>query len=153
MGPNWDSLVQFLNQRIELEAANYRGAVAAYRADRKRIDRDRADARDLIRWAQTWGVNADDVRQMSTRLTWNISDGWQYCPSQYYPTEVCAAVAAAVSDAIVSKHRNARLAEPGINPITGEPSANPCKGLLASIVDYIAACDARAGRRLARWFR
>lgn len=149
----FESLLEFLDKPIRLDSNNYRGAVAAYRADRKRIDRDRADARDLIRWAKTWGVTVDDVRHESTRLTWNISDGWQYCPGQYYPTEVCAAVAAAVSDAIVSKHRHARLAEPGIIPLTGEACANPCKGLLTSIVDYIAACDKRAGRRLARWFR
>lgn len=135
--PDWPSLGRFLVRGTRLESDNYRGALDAYRADRRRIDRDRADARELIRWAQVWGVEPAAVARQLSRLTWSESHGWEYCAGQYYPVEVCGAVAQAVAGAIIDHHRGNRLYHHKVESITG----------------YIAACGGPGSRRLARWFR
>jgi len=151
--PTWDNLSAFLVRGTRLETDNYRGAPDAYRADRRRIERDRADARELIRWAQVWGVEPAAVAHQLSRLTWNDSHGWDYCAGQYYPVEVCGAVAQAVSGAIIDHHREKALANPPIDTATGRAVENPCAGLFESISAYIAACGGPGSRRLARWFR
>lgn len=135
--PDWPSLGRFLVRGTRLDTDNYRGSPDAYRADRRRIDRDRADARELIRWAQAWGVDPATVARQLSRLTWSESHGWDYCAGQYYPVEVCGAVAQAVAGAIIDHHRENPLAHRGAD----------------SIPAYIAACGGPGSRRLARWFR
>lgn len=151
--PTFKSLLEFLDKPIRLCGDNYRGAPEAYRADRRTILRDREDARMLIRWAQTWGVDPETVPTANSRLSWSANAGWHYIAGQYYQTEVCATVADAVADAIVEEHRNRiRLAMP-IQIATGYPVGNPFSTLLRDIVAYVSACNPREGRRLARWFR
>jgi hypothetical protein len=151
--PTLETLRAFLDRPIRLNSDNYQGAPDAYRADRHKIVRDREDARALIRWAQTWGVTADDIADADLRLSWSVGAGWDYVPGQYYQTEVCAAVASAVADAIMDEHRVRIDNACPIDPATGAPVANPYSSLLRDIVAYISACNPREGRRLARWFR
>jgi len=151
--PTFETLRAFLDRPIRLNSDNYQGAPDAYRADRQTIDRDREDARALIRWAQTWGVTPDDIADANSRLSWSVGGGWDYAPGQYYQTEVCAAVANAVADAIVREHRVRIDTACPIDPATKAPIANPYSSLLIDIVVYISACAPREGRRLARWFR
>ena len=151
--PTFQSLLAFLAQPIRLNSDDYRGAYDAYRADRQTIDRDRKDARSLIRWAQTWGVTPDDIADATSRLSWSVGASWEYVPGQYYQTEVCAAVANAIADAIVREHRVRISNAWPIDPATNAPVANPYSSLLTDIVVYISACAPREGRRLGRWFR
>lgn len=140
--PTWDSLRAFVGQRVRLEGANYSDA-ASYRADRKRIDRDRADARELIRWGETWGVDPAMVIGRLSRLTWGAETGWDYIPGQYYPTEVFGAVCRAVSEAILQAHCDRERAR------GGEASIAQQAHWAAA---YIRACGGRGSRSVARWF-
>lgn len=129
-GADWASLRDFVAKPLRLCPGNYRGAADAYRADRGRIVRDRQDARLLIAMAEAGGIPASAVS--AGRLSWSTGHGWHYVAGQYYPTEVCAAVCAAVSVAIRAGAGHA--------------------GHLAWYITN--AGHARSGvRRLARWFR
>ena len=129
--PTFASLLKFLDKPIRLCGDNYRGAPDAYRADRRRIVRDRQDARVLIGLAIAWGAPASALQGASSRLSWSAANGWTYVPGQYYQTEVCAAVANAVSIAIID--------------------ARPGPDRVADVLRQLAGT--RSGRRLARWFR
>jgi len=151
--PTFETLRAFLDRPIRLNGDNYQGAPDAYRADRHTIDRDREEARMLIRWAQTWGVEPETVASDNSRLSWSANAGWHYIAGQYYQTEVCATVAHAVAEAIAQEHRIRICYKHPIELATGDPVANPFSTLLRDIVAYISACNPREGRRLARWFR
>ena len=125
--PTFASLLKFLDKPIRLCGDNYRGAPDAYRADRRRIVRDRQDARVLIGLAIAWDAPASALQGASSRLSYSAADGWNYVPGQYYQVEVCAAVANAVSVAIID--------------------ARPVADVLRELA------GTRSGRRLARWFR
>lgn len=151
--PTFDGLLDLLKKPIRLCAANYSGAPGAYLADRRTIVRDREEARMLIRWAQAWGVDAQAVADSSSRLNWSANAGWDYIPGQYYQTEVCASIASAVADGIVKEHQNRMLSAGPIAVTTGAPVTHPFSTLWRDIRSYIAACNPREGRRLARWFK
>jgi len=136
--PTWDSLRAFVGQRIRLDGANYSDA-ASYRADRKRIDRDRVEAREMIQIAETAGIDPGSVP--TTRLTWDAATGWDYTPGQYYPTEVFGAVSRAVTDAIWQTTFDQ------IHAAGGEPNRNAIVREARNL-----ATNARAQEAVTRWF-
>lgn len=136
--PTWDSLRAFVGQRVRLEGANYSEA-ASYRADRKRIDRDRADARALIDIAEAAGIDPEFLT--GYRLGWDAKKGWDYTPGQYYPTEVFGAVCATVSSAIWESTFDQ------IHAAGGEPNRNAIVREARNL-----ATNARAQEAVTRWF-
>lgn len=136
--PTWDSLRAFVGQRVRLEGANYSDA-ASYRADRKRIDRDRADARALIDIAEAAGIDPESVP--ARRLAWDAATGWDYTPGQYYPTEVFGAVCGALTDAIWQTTFDQ------IHAAGGEPNRNAIVREARNL-----ATNARAQQAVTRWF-
>jgi hypothetical protein len=155
--PTWDSLSRFLSQPIRMNFADYGhgpDAVKAYQAARAKIARDRADARFLISAAERmWEIKPILASLSSSRLTWSPNNGWEYCAGQYYPTEVCGAVACAVANVIFDYHRDIELASPPVDMATGRPVENPCKGLGKRISDALEWRGGPGSRRVARWFR
>lgn len=138
---DWTSLRAFLARPIRLDACNYQGAPDAYRADRRTIVRDRADARSLIELAEAWGLSAASAAQ--GRLSFG-SGGWHYVPGQYYPTEVCRAICAAVSLQISLTY-----------PVRARLIGEGARGAVAWHVwthDGRPVTLSRSGRKLRRWF-
>ena len=95
----------FVNQRPGLEFANY-GCAASYRAELRRITKQRSDALQLLRAVELReSISAEDLievfpRAYSGRLELTETKGKPalfYCAGQYYPTEYRAAVCAALA--------------------------------------------------------
>lgn len=106
------ALYKWTAQRPGLEFVNY-GDVSAYRAEMRRITRQRRDAEALIRYCEIRdSITADDLRGAlsSGRLTW-AEDGkgggsLDYCTGQYWPTEYRAAVSRALSGLLWARFRD-----------------------------------------------
>lgn len=99
-------LYTFINKRPGLEFGNY-GDHAIYRAEIRRITRQRADALKLLRAIELRDsiTAADIVAAFNGRLTLGANKGklcLDYCTGQYWPTEYRAAVARLASSLLWS---------------------------------------------------
>ena len=149
MEPTWNSLSEFVSQRIYLDPDNY-STRADFLADRARINRARKAARVLIDFAgDCWAVDAASVRSSRLHFTHR---GWDYIPGQYYPTEVLEAVCQAIADACVS-HASAKYAEwPAINVANGQPITYSPRHHSMNCAAYIRACGGSGSELAARFF-
>lgn len=101
------ALRRFVAFRPGLEYANY-GDPAAYRAEMRRITKQRHDAETLLDYVERTSITADQLRAafrnaFSGRLSLVESDTGMrldYCTGQYYPTEYRAAVCAVLVSAL-----------------------------------------------------
>jgi hypothetical protein len=133
-----NALAAFIRQRPSLEFANY-GDAAGYRAEQRRIARDKRDAETLlqaVRWRD--GITAEDLVRAaegaySGRLTIQVDSASQktlgdtgrcsdcgrvridYCTDQYFPTEYRRAVAAVCASALWDHEHDAYRVEPRTN--------------------------------------
>jgi hypothetical protein len=103
------ALERWIEQRGGLEFGNY-GDVKAFRAEQRRITRQRDDARALLS-AVAWrtSIDAAELRRafnsaFSGRLSivdkLNGEIGLDYCTGQYFPTEYRAAACAGLAEAL-----------------------------------------------------
>ena len=115
------ALDRFARQRPGLEYGNY-GDATAYRSEMRRITRQLADARTLLRAVEHSGITADQLREAfraySGRLAITETDKGirlDYCTGQYWPTEYRAAVCAVLASALWDYYRDdfAASAKPG----------------------------------------
>lgn len=93
------ALFNWVAQRPGLEWANY-GDAKLYRAEMRRITRQRHDAETLIRFVyRADSIPADAIMAElngAGRLSWD-GDHLDYCTGQYWPTEYRAAVCCLLS--------------------------------------------------------
>lgn len=97
------ALYLWIAQRPGLDFHNY-GDIRRYRAEMRRIQRDLADARALIRAVELSSIEGEHLLAAmrgaySGRLTWT-GRGLDYCTGQYWPTEYRAAVCAVCASAL-----------------------------------------------------
>lgn len=134
------ALRAWIAQRPGFDPCNY--DAAGYRADCRRVARQRRDALEMLRFVElsasiTGPMLADSFRHsFSGRLSWN-GVRLDYCTGQYWPTEYRAAAAAVLAGAIWAWLRNECC-----------PHDEPHKG------DWIRSAARRNfGRSIAsRWF-
>lgn len=92
------ALDRFIRSRPGFDPANYAGAPAAYRADSRTAQRDRADALDLLAAVACRNVAAQyllDELTRGNRLTWDRETrSLHYTAGRYYPTEYRALASA-----------------------------------------------------------
>ena len=106
------ALDAFIRQRAGLEYGNY-GDPTSYRAEQRRITKQRHEAETLLAYVERSGMDADTLlsgfRAFSGRLTWTPADPdkasvgggrLSYCTGQYFPTEYRAAVCAVLASAL-----------------------------------------------------
>ena len=97
------ALRNWISQRPGFDSRNY--DAAGYRADCRRVAKQRRDALEMLRFIELSGsitspmLNAAFHDAFSGRLSW---DGVRlsYCTGQYWPTEYRAAAAAVLASAI-----------------------------------------------------
>lgn len=113
-------LYRHISQRPGLEWGNY-GDSSTYRAESRRITRQLADARQLLRAVELSGITAAALKDAfrgaySGRLSLEQrADGkWalSYCTGQYWPTEYRAAACAVLSAALWSYKREQCMPAP-----------------------------------------
>ena len=109
----------FVNQRPGLDFNNY-GCAKSYRAELRKITRQRADALQLLRAVELRdSISAKDLiapfeTAFCGRLSLVETKGklaLNYCAGQYYPTEYRAAVCAVLASVLWGYYREA-LADP-----------------------------------------
>lgn len=101
----------WINQRPGLEYCNY-GDPTAYRAEYRRIQRQKNDALELLHAVDRSNITADNLlagfRAFSGRLQ-IVPDGdefrLEYCTGQYFPTEYRAAACAVLASALWAYYR------------------------------------------------
>lgn len=131
-------LYTWIHQRPGLEYGNY-GNLSNYRSEVRRIGRQLADARTLLRQVELSGIGAPELmaafRAYSGRLsivpgkkpgTWAL----HYCTGQYWPTEYRAAACAVLSSALWAYKRDNAPVDAGRH----EPHSN-----LQNLGDYLRA--------------
>ena len=115
-----NALRDFTNKRPGLEARDYISdwrdseGRRAYRSESRAITRDLHDARQLIRYVELSGIDADKIIEASKRAfagrleikTEGDSVKLDYCVGQYFPTEYRKAVCAVMASAIWNYRRD-----------------------------------------------
>ena len=97
------ALRSWISQRPGFEPGNY--DAAGYRADCRRVAKQRRDALEMLRFVELSGsitgpaLNAAFHDAFSGRLSWN-GVRLSYCAGQYWPTEYRAAACAVLASAI-----------------------------------------------------
>ena len=115
MPPAWcSSTWQWISQRPGLDPCNYDRT--GYLADSRTIQRQRRDARELLRAVQlrdsiTGDMLAESFRAFSGRLQWD-GEKLTYCTGQYWPTEYRAAACAVLADCLWYFVRGHAMPEP-----------------------------------------
>lgn len=102
-----NALGVFIRQRAGLEYGNY-GDPSTYRAEQRRITKQRHDAETLLRYVASTGMSAETLLSgfdaFSGRLTFTPGGTGggrlSYCAGQYFPTEYRAAVCAVLASAL-----------------------------------------------------
>ena len=102
-----NALDAFIRQRAGLEYGNY-GDPTSYRAEQRRITKQRHEAETLMAYVRRSGMDTDTLlagfRAFSGRLTFtpdgNGGGKLDYCTGQYFPTEYRAAVCAVLASAL-----------------------------------------------------
>jgi hypothetical protein len=95
------ALYRWIKQRPGLDFANY-GDLSSYRAEMRKITRQRHDAERLLAVAAMSNLSAEQLRESlssSDRLTWNGSE-LTYTTGQYWPVEYRAAACRALASAL-----------------------------------------------------
>jgi len=105
-----EKLVKFVNQKPNLEFANY-GELSSYRKESREITSDRKDFFALLSLAQRRIDNLDTqltnyLSKNSGRLTINENGNLEYCTGQYFPTEYRPAANRVLSNLIWASYRD-----------------------------------------------